>query len=232
VFAVEGPKMTTQRPFKQRVRARMAKTGESYTAARRMLIADGDEPDPVAADWLPPVSDAAVSGATGRDWQAWLRVLDDWGAMAREHSEMAKWLREAHSVDGWWAQTISVGYERARNLRAPGQRADGWSVGATRTIAAAADAVFDAITDHRLLEGWLPGAEMRLRTSTRPRTARYDWEDGSTRVIFYITASGPSRSQLAIQHERLPDADTAEEMKRWWRDRISSLRSQLETPSP
>ena len=31
--------MTRQKTFKHRVRARMAKTGESYTAARRMLIA-------------------------------------------------------------------------------------------------------------------------------------------------------------------------------------------------
>ena len=36
--------MTRQRTFKRRVRARMAKTGESYTAARRMLIAAGDRP--------------------------------------------------------------------------------------------------------------------------------------------------------------------------------------------
>ncbi len=32
--------MTQQKTFKRRVRARMAKTGESYTAARRQLLAD------------------------------------------------------------------------------------------------------------------------------------------------------------------------------------------------
>ena len=36
--AVEEDEMTTQKTFKRRVRARMAKTGESYTTARRMLI--------------------------------------------------------------------------------------------------------------------------------------------------------------------------------------------------
>lgn len=30
--------MTTQKSFKRRVRDRMAKTGESYTAARRQLL--------------------------------------------------------------------------------------------------------------------------------------------------------------------------------------------------
>ncbi len=39
--------MTKQKGFKRRVRARMVKTGESYTAARRTLIAQGDRPDTV-----------------------------------------------------------------------------------------------------------------------------------------------------------------------------------------
>ena len=42
--------MTKQRTFKRRVRERMAKTGESYTAARRMLIQDGDTPEAAVAD--------------------------------------------------------------------------------------------------------------------------------------------------------------------------------------
>lgn len=37
--------MTRQKTFKRRVRERMAKTSESYTAARRMLVAEGDRPD-------------------------------------------------------------------------------------------------------------------------------------------------------------------------------------------
>jgi hypothetical protein len=53
-------------------------------------------------------------------------------------------------------------------------------------------------------------------------------EDGTMRAVLSITASGPSRSQVASQHERLPDAETAEAMKRWWRDRLTSLKAQLE----
>jgi hypothetical protein len=37
--------MTRQKTFKRRLRARMEKTGESYTAARRMLIAAGARPE-------------------------------------------------------------------------------------------------------------------------------------------------------------------------------------------
>lgn len=30
---------------------------------------------------------------------------------------------------------------------------------------------------------------------------------------------------MAIAHERLPDADTAEEMKAWWRERVAALKT-------
>ncbi|MBA3587552.1 MAG: hypothetical protein H0W41_07935 [Chloroflexi bacterium] len=38
--------MTTQKTLKRRVRARAAKTGESYTAARAQLLRKADPPAP------------------------------------------------------------------------------------------------------------------------------------------------------------------------------------------
>ena len=67
-----------------------------------------------------------------------------------------------------------------------------------------------------------------MRTATAPRTARYDWEDGSTRVIVGFDDVGEAKSRVALSHERLPDADTAEEMKTWWRERLTALKAQLE----
>src|SRR5688500_3822478 len=117
--------MTRQRTFKRRVRERMAKTGESYTAARRVLIADGDRPDAVA-EFEPPVSGEKLVESTGRGWDEWLAILDEWGAIGRTHTEIARWLREERGVDGWYSQSIAVGYERARGIRAPGERSDGF----------------------------------------------------------------------------------------------------------
>jgi Domain of unknown function (DUF4287) len=220
--------MTKQRTFKRRVRERMAKTGESYTAARRMLIAQGERPDAGAAPFEPPVAEERVAEATGRGWQAWFKLLDRWGAASHSHTEIARWLREEHGVDGWYSQSITVGYERARGLRAPGQRPDGFAAGASRTIAVPVERLFEAFTDDGLRERWLPGAELHVRTATAPRTARYDWEEGSTRVIVGFEAAGDRKSRVALSHERLPDADTAEEMKSWWREHLTELKSRLE----
>jgi Domain of unknown function (DUF4287) len=220
--------MTRQRTFKRRVRARMAKTGESYTAARRVLIAAGDRPDIPTATFRPPTSEETVRGATGRAWQEWFAQLDEWGAASRSHGEIARWLMERHGTGNWWAQSISVAYEQARGLRAPGQRPDGWVVTATKTIGVPVERLFQAFGDESLRERWLPGAELRLRTATAPRSARYDWEDGSTRVNVGFTGLNGARSRLAISHERLPDGDTAEAMKSWWRERVTALVPLLE----
>lgn len=219
--------MTRQRTFKRRVRARMAKTGESYTAARRMLIAAGDRPSR-PAEFEPPVSEARVVEATGRGWQDWFAVLDEWEAAKRSHTEIARWLRTDRGVPGWYAQSITVGYERARGLRAPGERPDGFAVGATRTVAVPVERLFAAFDDEGERARLLPGAELTVRTATAPKSARYDWEDGSTRVIVGFEAVDAGKSRVAVSHERLPDADTAEEMKSFWRERLTGLKAALE----
>ena len=220
--------MTKQKTFKQRVRARMAKTGESYTAARRMLIARGDRPDAVKTKFEPRVSETKLQEASGRKWQGWFVVLDKHGAVRRPHPEIARWLMDEHGLDHWWAQTITVGYEQARGLREPGQTADGWQVSASKTVSVPVKRLYRAFVEEHLREHWLPGAELHLRTATPHKSARYDWEDGSTRVIVGFEELDASKSRSGIMHERLPDSDTAEEMKAWWRERVAALKPMLE----
>jgi hypothetical protein len=100
--------------------------------------------------------------------------------------------------------------------------------GASRTIAVPVERLFEMFVDEQSRERWLPGAELRERTATFPRTARYDWEDGSTRVVVGFEALGEAKSRVALSHERLPDAETAGEMKTWWRGRLAELKSRLE----
>jgi hypothetical protein len=41
-------------------------------------------------------------------------------------------------------------------------------------------------------------------------------------------SKGETKSTAAVQHERLADADDAERMKAYWRDRVSALKEVLE----
>jgi hypothetical protein len=73
------------------------------------------------------------------------------------------------------------------------------------------------------------GAVGRSRANSQPgRALRANWEDGSTRVNVTFTALGDAKSQAALQHERLPDAETADRLKAFWRERVAVLKQVLE----
>jgi hypothetical protein len=218
--------MTRQKSFKRLVRTRMEKTGESYTAARSSLLAA--EERQTAEGPVLTLSDDVVRRRTGRGWEEWFDLLDEWGAAERPHKEIARWLIEEQGVPGWHAQSVTVSYERARGLRAVGERPGGFSITAQKTVTVPVERLFDAFVDESQRERWLPDAELRERTATRPKTARFDWGDGETRVIVGFESKGDGKSVVALEHERLPDAGEAERMKAFWRTRVSELKEVLE----
>ncbi|MGN9778149.1 hypothetical protein ACTMS0_20640 [Micromonospora sp. H33] len=270
--------MTNQRAFKARVRARMDKTGESYTTARRHLLARvpvapaeppaaaeaGTEPPAVEPPAEPPaptatgpaeppatpaeappvdappvaggtagqvarIPDALLRERTGRGWEEWFGLLDEWGATAHTHTEIARWLVTAHEVPGWWAQTVTVGYEQTRGLRAPGQqRGGGYSAGGSRTVAVPVDRLFAAFADEALRRRWLPDVDVRVRTATAPKTFRADWAGGPTRIAVGFVPAGDTKSRVSVQHEKVDSAERATELKAYWRERLDALKHLLE----
>jgi Domain of unknown function (DUF4287) len=177
----------------------------------------------------PRTSEEAVRRATGQDRDVWFTLLDGWGAAHRSHGEIAAWLVHEHGIGNWWAQTLTVDYEQARGLRAPGGGRDGtFAVGVSRTLAVPVERVFEAFVEARLRRRWLPGAVLHERTSRLERSARFDWKDGETRVYVDFTAKDKTTSQVALQHERLRDAQAAAKMKAYWRERIAALKNLLE----
>ena len=218
--------MTRGKSFKRLVRARMEKTGESYTAARATLLTAA-EPKATEGPTL-SMSDEAIRRKTGRGWEEWFDLLDEWGAADRPHKEIARWVADAHSTDGWSAQAVTVNYERARGLRAVGEGPDGFTVTASKTVAVPIDRLYEAFVDQSLRKRWLPEGDLRTRTTLKPRSVRFDWGDGRTRVNVFFTAKGEAKSAAAIQHERLADGDDAERMKAFWRDRVATLKDVLE----
>jgi hypothetical protein len=238
--------MTRNKSFKGRVRARMDKTGERYATARRQLVAKATakgEPEAPSApenqapatpapasEVKRPYSDDVVRANTGRVWDEWFTLLDQWGAVERPHPEIARWLNEEHGVPGWWAQGVTVAYEQARGLRAPGQRRGGqFEVNASKTVAVPVERLYDAFADPAVRERWLPGAAVEVRTARPGRSIRANWDDGSTRLVIAFTARGEAKSQVALTHERVPDAGTADKLKAYWRERMAALRELLES---
>jgi hypothetical protein len=126
--------MTKEKSFKRRVRARMSKTGESYTSARSHVSEKRDRVQAArtrlaAAD--KPASDTKLQEVTGRTWEAWFSILDRWGARESRYRETVRFLTDEHGVEAWWAQAITDSYERSRGMRPRSRAARHASIGRT-----------------------------------------------------------------------------------------------------
>lgn len=225
--------MTKQKAFKDRIRARMDKTGESYTTARRKLIEKAEAearrkrtPRSVAGI---RTNDEAVLENTGNGYGHWFALLDKWGAKDKGHTAMARWLVEDHGVPGWWAQHLTVAYEQNRGLRAPGQRLDGtYSISASKTVNAPVKQLFKTFVDDGARQHWLGDARMEIKTVRPDVSVTARWEDGPTRITVSFIGKEPTKSQIALAHERIPDAQQADELKAFWRERLTILKKNLE----
>lgn len=223
--------MTAQKTFKRRVRARMAKTGESYTAARAQLLA-GDDSSPVAD--LPGLvcSDERIRARTGRGWEAWFELLDSWDAESLDHTSLARKVAAelgAHIL-AWDTQAVTTSFERSRGRRAEGERVgrDGIVASVSKTLAARAEDVFTAFVDPSRRAGWLPGVALTERTVTKPIRARFDVGDGPTRLFVTFTQKGDDRCTVALEESRLPSGRARDERKAHWRAALASLQADVE----
>jgi hypothetical protein len=71
-------------------------------------------------------------------------------------------------------------------------------------IRSAVDVLFDAFVDEDQRARWLPDAALRERTATRPKSARFDWENGETRIHATFADRGDGRATASVSHEPFP----------------------------
>lgn len=179
------------------------------------------------------LSGDALREATGRDWGAWFAVLDERRATELGHTEIARQLRDDLGVDGWYAQSITVGYEQERGLRVVGQSSGGtWEASGSKTVDVPAVQVSRAFVDEELRRRWLPDAEVTVRTHRPGKSVTADFRDaigGASRISVFLTVKGPRKTQVGVGHHKLPDAEAVVASKQFWRERLTELKTLLES---
>jgi Domain of unknown function (DUF4287) len=219
--------MPKNKDLKRLTRSRMNKTGESYTAARAELVKKSKQGLAERAG----MSDLAVSEKTGRTWEEWARLLDARGARSMIHRDIAKYLHVEHGVPSWWAQMVTVGYERIRGLRDMGQRRSGeYEASKSKTLPASLPKLYRAVSVARTREKWLPRVKWTVRRAIAEKSIRVTWEDG-TSVELYFVAKGPNKSQIAIQHRKLASKAQVAKAKAYWGERLEELSMLLKDPA-
>jgi hypothetical protein len=253
--------MTEAKKLKKAIRARARKTGERYTAARRhVLLARQKRRGPATLPAAPATSaagptpaapraparsigDAAVVKKTGQGLAHWFAALDRFGAAAKGHTASAAHLYETHGVPGWYAQMITVAYERARGLRTTNQTGSGaFQVSVSKTVAATVADVVRAFGDARRRGRWLESADSDLARALEAALARpgagalavrkagyarmrFRWE--GTTVEIRVNGKPKGTSTIVADNTNLPGAAAVETRRRQWRAALAALARQL-----
>lgn len=94
--------MTVQESFKKRIRVRMAATGERYVEARRVLLASPGS-STSKRRWVsaPEMSDEAIRKGTGKGWDEWCDLIDQFENKADGHTAIANHVRDDLGVGAW-----------------------------------------------------------------------------------------------------------------------------------
>ena len=239
--------MPRNKDLKRLVRARMSKTGESYTAARAHVLAKSrskprttrvarrrvaqDVRRARAASELCRACGLQRRGAQGQDR---MHV----GAVGRRARLLRRRQDGASRHRGPGQQEVQdrglVVAGRDRRLRA--------HQGAARARSAARWQLRSQQVAHlqragrrrcstrgpnaRVRGRWLDGEIGKVRTSTAAKSMRLDGKDGSI-VAVGFWPKGPSKSAVSVQHTKLRDQETATKLKKYWSERLDALRDVL-----
>ena len=196
----------------------------------------------------------SVLNKTGKSWSAWFKLMEKWGAAQKGHKQTARYLEAEHGLTAWWAQTITVEYERARGLRQVGQRSGGkFTVSLQRTVTASPEGAFDAFTQPAHLSTWFTrSAQVDLRVGgrysnadndqgeflllERPERLRFTWDNPEhcpgTVVEVRFTSKPGGRVTVQLEHSGIESEDGYLDMKKGWTWAMDSCKSYLEKGKP
>ncbi len=87
--------------------------------------------------------------------------------------------------------------------------------------------LYRAWADKKIRSRWLPGARLTVRKAAPEKSMRITWEEDGSSVEVYFYAKGKEKSQVALQHRKLPSRAAAEKKKKFWAERLTALAAVL-----
>jgi hypothetical protein len=173
------------------------------------------------------VSEESLKNATGKSWPDWFDYLDRTNARQLSHKEIAASLHETAGVTGWWAQTITLEYERKIGRREVGQTSEGdFQASASKTLPGTMDQTF--LQWQEFVKGVDNFNQVGFNSS--PQTSetqkwrywRVSLQDES-RLSIFINQKSADKVLLAVNHEKLADAKAVEDWKGYWKTRLQEF---------
>ncbi|MGH9643920.1 MAG: SRPBCC domain-containing protein [Terriglobales bacterium] len=169
------------------------------------------------------VSDEAVKAKTGKTWAEWFDALDQAGAQKLTHQEIVALVRKEPKASAWWQQMVSVGYEQARGLRLVHEKSEGFEISVSKTFNIPVGTTYLLFHDPSMRRRWLKDTNCSLRKSTENKSVRFDWDGGKTLVVVAFYPKSANKTQITVQHSKLPSANAAKKQKVYWSEQLEKL---------
>ncbi len=170
----------------------------------------------------PELAEERVREATGHGWDEWCELIEAWPGSSDGHAAVAAWLHAEHGVDPWWAQGVTVGWERITGRRQPGQMADGtFTANASRRVEVDAPTLRAALLDDAARTRLLGGVASTLRSRATSTSLRFGLEVGVALIAMDPLPDG--RTAVTVAHEKLPSAAEVATAKAFWAGWLASL---------
>jgi hypothetical protein len=158
------------------------------------------------------ITNEAVEKATGKNWEQWMKELDALKASELPHKQIAQMVNEKFGAGAWWSQMVTVEYERHKGLRVLNQKADGFEVSVTKVFPDPLEAVYGLFASYR----WLT-KPLKPRTANPNKSLRADGPGGVGVISINFYPKGEAKTQVSLQHSKLPSAEEVEKYRRYWR---------------
>lgn len=176
------------------------------------------------------ITDKVVLPQTGKTMKEWFEVLDEKGGKSLDSHgiyNLAASIEGLKPLGEWNIGLLSTSYQWDRGLRQRGEKADGFEASGSKTIAVPLAELYQSFVDDEIRSSWL-SEPIQITKSTENKSARAVWSDGQTRLSVDFYVKGDSKSQIVVQHLKIPTAEMHAEMKEFWGEALNNLKSVLE----
>lgn len=165
-------------------------------------------------------SDEAVTKATGKPWNEWFALLKKAKADKLSHKEIARRLSDDHGVSGWWAQSITVEFERFIGRREPGQTSAGdYQSAISKTVEGSVDDALKTwqrqVRGRTDFDGVSFAGKPAVSKTEKWRYWRVNLEDGG-KITVTIGSKPDGKALFAINHDKLADRRAISRWKAYW----------------
>jgi hypothetical protein len=173
------------------------------------------------------IDDETVRAKTGRSWHEWFDILEKASADRLNHQEIVNLLSRRHDLNDWWSQMIANVYEQHARIHEQYERAEGYEISVSKTFQVDVKIIYNAWFTDEKRRRWLQESPLKMTATTRNKSIRAQWANGQSRLSIDFYSKGENRSQVVVQHMKLPSLKAAEDMQTFWKEKLDALEGML-----